>query len=208
MKISDLFYILSKVGFSPLRGLLLRPFMHSGSSLPLIGRNVKFLSISRLKVGRLAYIGHNSYVDCECESVVELGIRSTIREGAWIQCRSGLNLRGIGFKLGNRAYIGPGSVIGVGGRIVIGDGTQAGSRLTLISESHDNNNEDRSYVSGDVKRKGIVIGKNCWLGSNVTILDGVEIGDNSVVGAGSVVTKSIPEKSMCYGVPAKVVRKL
>lgn len=206
MKISDLFYVLSKVGLSPLRGLLLRPFMHSGSSLPLIGRNVKILSISRLKVGRLAYIGHNSYVDCKCSSIVELGVRSTIREGAWIQCRSGLNPPGIGLKLGNGAYIGPGAVFGIGGYIVIGDNTQAGARLTLSAESHVE--KAGSYTNGGVTKKGITIGENCWLGNNVTILDGVEIGNNCVVGAGSVVTRSIPESSVCYGVPAKVAKNI
>ncbi len=206
MKYSDFFYVLIKVGFSPIRGLVLWPLMHSGSLLPLIGSNVKILRHSRLKAGKFSYIGHNSYIDCECKSIVDLGVRSTIREGAWIQCRSGLNSRGTGFKLGNGAYIGPGAVIGIGGQISIGNNTQAGARLTLSAESHKRVNGN--FTSGGVSRKGIFIGDNCWIGNNVTILDGVSIGDNCVIGAGSVVTKSVPENSMCYGVPAKVIRSV
>ena len=54
----------------------------------------------------------------------------------------------------------------------------------------------------------IKIGDDVWLGGNVTILPGVNIGNNVVVGAGAVVTKDIPDNSLALGVPAKVVRKL
>jgi len=51
----------------------------------------------------------------------------------------------------------------------------------------------------------VVIGKNCYIGSGVIILPGVTIGDNSIIAAGSVVTKSIPNDSVAMGVPAKVI---
>ncbi|MBU3677303.1 MAG: maltose acetyltransferase, partial [Chitinophagaceae bacterium] len=54
----------------------------------------------------------------------------------------------------------------------------------------------------------VVIGKNCWLGGNVTILPGVTLGDNVTVGANSVVTKSFPSNVIIAGVPAKVIRSL
>nr|WP_268998954.1 DapH/DapD/GlmU-related protein [Leptospira interrogans] len=54
----------------------------------------------------------------------------------------------------------------------------------------------------------VVIGNNVWLGSQVIVLKGVKIGDNSVIGAGSVVTKSIPENCLAAGNPAKPIRFL
>ena len=54
----------------------------------------------------------------------------------------------------------------------------------------------------------IVLGKNVWVGSNSTILQGVTIGDNAVVGAGAVVTKDVPENTIVGGVPAKVIRHI
>lgn len=54
----------------------------------------------------------------------------------------------------------------------------------------------------------IVIGKNCFIGCRVTILPGVTIGDNVIIGAGSVVTQDIPSNSVACGVPCKVIRTL
>ena len=54
----------------------------------------------------------------------------------------------------------------------------------------------------------VIFGKSVWIGSNATILPGVTIGDNSVVAAGAVVTKDVPENTVVAGVPAKVVKKI
>jgi acetyltransferase-like isoleucine patch superfamily enzyme len=64
------------------------------------------------------------------------------------------------------------------------------------------------YREQGVTRKGIKIGRNCWIGSNVIITDGVNIGDNCVVAAGAVVTKSFPDNSLLGGVPAKLIKKI
>lgn len=54
----------------------------------------------------------------------------------------------------------------------------------------------------------IYVGKNVWIGSAVQIMPGVTIGDNSVIGAGSVVTGDIPANVVAYGVPCKVIREI
>ena len=55
-------------------------------------------------------------------------------------------------------------------------------------------------------RYGITIGKDVWMGNNVTVLDGVSVGEGSVIGAGTVLTKSVPPRSVVVGVPGKVIR--
>ena len=59
----------------------------------------------------------------------------------------------------------------------------------------------------DLELKKVKIGEGVWLGAHVVVMPGVTIGDNSVVGAGAVVTKDIPSYSIAAGVPAKVIKK-
>ena len=54
----------------------------------------------------------------------------------------------------------------------------------------------------------ITIGDNCWFGANVTVMPGVKIGSGCVIGAGSVVTKDIPDNSLAIGVPARVIKEI
>lgn len=54
----------------------------------------------------------------------------------------------------------------------------------------------------------IVVGRNVWIGSNSTILQGVTIGDNSIIAAGSVVTKDVPANAIVAGVPARFIRSI
>jgi acetyltransferase-like isoleucine patch superfamily enzyme len=62
--------------------------------------------------------------------------------------------------------------------------------------------------SEGLKRKGAYIRKGARIGANTTLLANIEIGENSLIGAGSVVTKNIPSFKLAYGVPAKVIRDI
>ena len=76
--------------------------------------------------------------------------------------------------------------------------------VKLISSNHDMSNR-KENVSGNP----IILGDNIWLGANVIVLPGVELGDNCVVGAGSVVTKSFSEKNLILaGNPAKIIKRI
>lgn len=88
----------------------------------------------------------------------------------------------------------------------IGDNVQIGPNCTLITITHALDAVERH--SGLMRAKPITIGNNVWLASNVTVLPGVEIGDNTVIGAGSVVTKSIPADTLAVGNPCKPLRKI
>lgn len=87
---------------------------------------------------------------------------------------------------------------------MIGDGCQIGHNVVFATLNHGMKPEDRptTYPAP------IVLGKNVWVGSNATILQGVTIGDNSVVAAGAVVTKDVPADTVVGGVPAKVIKKI
>lgn len=92
-------------------------------------------------------------------------------------------------------------------RITIGDGCQIGDLVAIYdSDFHELSPATRNRSPGP--SAPVSIGRNVWLGSRVLVLKGVSIGDNSVVGAGSVVTKSLPTNCVAAGVPARVIRSL
>jgi acetyltransferase-like isoleucine patch superfamily enzyme len=202
VRVRDLRYIFDKGAACFLRGMFWSWLRLRRSRGLLLGRNVKFICASQLRMGRSVYIGHNSYMECAAEGGVTLGDRTTIREFGWLQCRSGLGDRGGTVVIGNSVYIGPFAVLGAGGDVRIGDGCQIGARFTISAEAHEN--DGGSYVTGAVSRRGITIGPGCWIGNNVCVLDGVTIGANAVIGAGAVVTRDIPAGSVAFGVPARV----
>ena len=90
------------------------------------------------------------------------------------------------------------------GGIEIGDGTMFGFNVSIATLNHDLSPEKRC----DATPKPVKIGKKVWIGANCTILPGVTIGDNSVIGAGSVVTKDIPKNVIAAGNPAKVIKPI
>jgi acetyltransferase-like isoleucine patch superfamily enzyme len=203
--IVDIFYLLSKIGISPLRGVLLWSFLKKGSSIPFLGKNIKIIFPNKLYCDKLVWIGQNCYIDAYSNNGIQLGSGVTIRENCTIQCRSGLNELGVGLVVGDETFIGPSCKIGVGGMIKIGRNCQIGSHCSFNAESHVE--VGGIYTSGNVSRKGIVIGDNVWIGDGVIVLDGVTIGSSSVIGAGSVVTKNVLEKTIVAGIPATLLRK-
>jgi galactoside O-acetyltransferase len=90
--------------------------------------------------------------------------------------------------------------------IYVGDCCQFGPNVVLATAGHP--------IDPDLRRQGyqynkpIRIGKNCWLGAGVIVLPGVTIGDNAVIGAGSVVTKDIPDHVVAVGNPCRVLREV
>jgi acetyltransferase-like isoleucine patch superfamily enzyme len=203
----DIGYLLAKGGWPMLRGLVWSLVRLRRPNGLLLGPHISFVMGGRLHAGRGASIGGYSYVDCSAEHGVVLADRVTIRERAWIQGRSGLNQPADGLWVGTGSYIGPNAVLGIGGAIRIGAGVQIGAGFTVSAESHEAD-PDGSFVSGHVSRRGVVVGDRCWIGNNVCVLDGVEIGEGCVIGAGSVVTRSLPPFSLAVGAPARVRRTL
>lgn len=110
----------------------------------------------------------------------------------------------MGLTIGDRTYIGPSVILGIGGRIVIGADCQIGAGCTFISENH-RLSEDGVPSSTEVDREGIRIGAGSWIGHRATILDGVTLGEHCVVGAGAIVTKSFPPGTKLAGVPARPI---
>jgi len=90
--------------------------------------------------------------------------------------------------------------------IYVGDGTMFGPNVVIASAGHP--------ILPGLREQGyqynfpVHIGKNCWLGAGVIVVPGVTIGDNTVIGAGSVVTKDIPANVVAVGNPCRVLREI
>lgn len=90
--------------------------------------------------------------------------------------------------------------------IYVGDKTMLGPNVTIATAGHPIDPKLRSKAYQ--YNMPVHIGKNCWLGAGVLVMPGVTIGDNSVIGAGSVVTKNIPANVVAVGNPCKVLREI
>jgi acetyltransferase-like isoleucine patch superfamily enzyme len=106
--------------------------------------------------------------------------------------------------LGKRVFINSGCKFQDQGGLVIGDDCLIGHNTVLATLNHDLAPSRRA----DMHPAPVIVGRNVWIGSNVTVLPGVTIGDNAVVAAASVVTKDVPENTIVVGSPARVVRSL
>lgn len=106
--------------------------------------------------------------------------------------------------IGKNVFINMGCKFQDQGGIYIGDGALIGHNVVLATLNHAESPSDR----GTLIPKPIHIGKNVWIGSNALILPGVTIGDGSIIAAGAVVTKDVPENTVAAGVPAKIKRQV
>lgn len=109
---------------------------------------------------------------------------------------------GKNIKVGNNVFINACCHFQDHGGVTLGDGCQIGHNVVFATLNHGLAPEHRhtTYPAP------IVLGKNVWVGSNSTILQGVTVGDNAVVAAGAVVTKDVPANAIVGGVPAKVIK--
>lgn len=108
--------------------------------------------------------------------------------------------------LGKNVYVNFNCTFVDDAQIYIGDGTMIAPNVTIIAASHPVSPALRAEGYGC--NKPVFIGKNVWIASCVTILPGVHIGDNSIIGAASVVTGDIPPNVIAFGNPAAVIREI
>ena len=126
-------------------------------------------------------------------------------EGAFINppfyCDYGFNI-----EIGKRFFANYNCTILDVAKVKIGDNCLFGPNVSLFTAGHPVHPDTRN--SGYEYGKEITVGDNVWIGGNTVVCPGVNIGNNVVIGAGSVVTKDIPEWSIAAGNPCKVIRKI
>lgn len=106
--------------------------------------------------------------------------------------------------VGQNVFMNAGCTIQDQGGVYIGDGALIGHHAMIATLNHDFDPKKRQ----ELHPLPIYIGKDAWLGANVTILPGVKIGDGAVIAAGAVVTKDVSANTVVAGVPAKLVKQI
>lgn len=120
--------------------------------------------------------------------------------------KSGVFFGGPNITIGRGAFINYECFFDTYGHITIGPHTFIGMRVNFVSSSHEVGPSTKR--AGDNKAAPIVVGPGCWIGAAATVLQGVTIGEGTIIAAGSVVTKDCEPNSLYAGVPARKVRDL
>lgn len=135
------------------------------------------------------------------EDAIIVGSKSMISDGAVLASLGGY------IKIGNNVSVQDYSIIYGQGGVEIGNDTRIAAGVIIVSHEHLYHDEQRLIRELPCSTRGISIGRDCWIGAGARILDGVNIGDRAIVGAGSVVTKSVEKETIVVGVPAKHLKK-
>ena len=138
----------------------------------------------------------------------EIGSRAKLRLGRWCWIGHGTQVRvhageaSIGAKsvLGQECTISAFQSISIGRECIIAD------RVMLIDFDHGVVEVERPIRMQGIYKRDVHAGNNCWIGYGACVLRGVTIGDNSVIGTSSVVTKDLPANAVAAGLPARVLR--
>lgn len=203
----ELFTIIGDKGFSALRGILfVKPFLKKSKGIIFAERGAKVQFGHKIKAGSGLNLMEHSLINALSYKGVEIGSNFTLGKYAIIECTGVLRNVGSSLKIGNNVGINHFCFIGVRGDIEIGDNVIFGPRVNIFSENHNYDNIDIPIKHQGVTKNKTKIGDDVWIGANVSIMSGVNIGDGCIIAAGAVVTKDIPSYSIIGGVPAKLIK--
>lgn len=158
-------------------------------------------------VAKKLFRAYNNTVDDEIDLRKNImnALFQKVGKDVWIEpdfrCEFGKNII-----IEDNVYINFGCVILDCAEVVIGANSLLGPNIGIYPVNHAIDAEER--IHGGCFGKPVHIGKNVWLGGDVKILAGVTIGDNTIIGTGSIVTKDIPANVIAVGNPCKVLRAI
>lgn len=177
-------------------------------ALVLVGTRVELISKRQLTFGRSLNIGDDCIINALSTDGIIMGGHVSIQKRTIIECTGSLRSLGKGLKLGDNVGIGSNSFLGCAGGVEIGEDTILGNFVSIHAENHNYSDPDTPIRLQGVSHLGVKIGRDCWIGAKVTILDGVVIEDGCIIAAGALVIKGCYKANSIYGgVPAKFIRK-
>lgn len=154
----------------------------------------------RLRTDGLAFIAPDVTLQIGVTARIELGRWSWLGHGTKIRCHEGVVRIGAKTVVGQECTISAYQHVSIGRECVIAD------RVMFIDFDHGVEEVERPVRLQGIYKRDVRVGHNVWIGYGVSILRGVTVGDNAIIGAGSVVTRDVPANAVVAGVPARVLR--
>lgn len=189
-------------------GLWLRGLLYP-RLLGKVGKNVSFGPNIVLRHPRKVFIGNNVTIDSNCvlDAKGDDNEGIFISNGVFIGRNSILSCKNGNIYLKEYVNIGFNCEIMSASSVTVGEKTLIAAYSYIIGGDHEYSIIDKAVLDQERTSKGVELGDAVWLGAGVKVLDGVKIGRNSIIGAGAVVTKDIPENSIAVGNPAQIKKK-
>jgi acetyltransferase-like isoleucine patch superfamily enzyme len=182
-----------------------------GNATLLVSSLILRLKLKRHKVffGSNLIGSHNTYI--ENKGKIEIGKQSCLfsnRSGHTAKTALITDNKNACIKIGNH-FTSQGARIYAADKIIIGEHVMLAAGVSISdSEGHPVCINVENRYHGKPQVKPVIIGNNVWLAQNATVLNGISIGNNSIIGANSVVTHDVEENCVYAGVPAKLIKKL
>jgi len=180
-----------------LRGMYFRIFLNF--KVPgFFGQGFKIINSSKVKMGKNIWVKN--------DVTLFAGGPLTIGDNCVFYERSSIWSTAKGINIGNNTSVGIGTYIN--GNVEIADEVRIADSVRIYSWNHNFSRKNTPVARQGTKEGKVKIGYNSWIGSGAAILSNVTIGKGSVVAAGAVVTKNVPNHCIVAGVPAKVIKRL
>ena len=189
-----------------IRGFIRKPFFKKSKGMLFIGKKCNISCKAKISFLGSATIEDYTKIDALSKGGITVGNNFSIGRNSIIECTGVLRELGESLEIGDNVGIAANAFIAVRGKVKIGDNTIFGPNVSIHAENHNFEDLNTPIRLQGATRKGITIGNDCWIGSKVTILDGVHIGNSVIVAAGAVVNKDVPDYAIVGGVPAKVIK--
>jgi acetyltransferase-like isoleucine patch superfamily enzyme len=154
----------------------------------------------RWRTDGLLFLGRHLEIQIARRGEVRFGRFVWIGDGTKIRCHEGV------VEIGEKTVMGQECTISAYRRVRIGEQCVIADRAMFIDFDHGVVEVDRPIRRQGIYMREVEVGSNVWIGYGACILRGVRVGDNSIVGTNSVVTKNVPANAVVAGVPARVIR--
>ena len=151
-------------------------------------------------------IGNRTTIESGCTIRSQYGGKIIIGNNCYISSGAQLLTHGGNIKIGNHCTINPYTIIYGQGGTIIGDNVRIAAHCVIVPANHIFTDITIPIYKQGLKKEGIVIEDDVWIGSGVKILDGVTIKRGCVIGANAVVTHSTNEYGVYVGIPAKIIK--